>query len=658
MIQIQSQDESYRHDPRVVPISLEPVRTLLQAPPRHDTHHEGSPGITEQRHRTERFQKLLEDMPFTRGAIVAEVREPSVAGGPWRLYDVPPYVRGPTWAAILGVHGTCQAYDGYDKRSRHWGDPQLDKDIPRCHQYHPWLATPKGREALRRVLKAWASANPDLVYWQGLDSIAAPFVCLNPANEGMAYGCMQVLVQQHVHDLFLPDNASELQRRMWHFSMLLMWHDPRLAAHLSRMQFQPELYTIPWFLTLFSHVLPLDKTYRLWDCLLLHSPTMIVHVAVAITRQFRDDLLASNFNACVLFFSRNVAHVDIERCLVDASWSNGVTPPSIYARAASVGHNPANVPPEQKLQHQEDDEEQEQQEQHEGSVAGASDRGRHAGSTSEDENEEAASKTWTASTTEGSPLHGDYIWGVPSTVEEQRALSYCSPIIFFEDLLPQASRHQAGEPPVPEPPERGPWSYIAIDVRPREAYDRVHLAGSVHVGWNELLPGDEQDQAETGPGRARASSCLEQLQVTVPGYGSFDTFGQEPSPSRASSRTLEEEAQAQSSAAAVVSRVNVLAAEWLLGLGYHDDDTVYQAEDGQWPDREAIEAAERARERPPHVVCIVVVGARDTAAGECAAALIEAHVPHVAILHGGIEGMLDEPACAGALVCRDSGAAQ
>ena len=87
---------------------------------------------------------------------------------------------------------------------------------------------------------------------------------------------MQVLVQEHVHDLFLPDNASELQRRMWHFSMLLVWHDPRLAAHLSRMQFQPELYTIPWFLTLFSHVLPLEKTFRLWDGLLLHDPSMIV----------------------------------------------------------------------------------------------------------------------------------------------------------------------------------------------------------------------------------------------------------------------------------------------------------------------------------------------------------------------------------------------
>ena len=93
------------------------------------------------------------------------------------------------------------------------------------------------------------------------------------------------------------------------------------------MQFQPELYTIPWFLTLFAHVLPLEKSFRLWDGLLLHPPTFIVHVAVAITRQFRDDLLASNFNACVMFFSRNVAHADIERCLLDAIWSYKVAGP-------------------------------------------------------------------------------------------------------------------------------------------------------------------------------------------------------------------------------------------------------------------------------------------------------------------------------------------
>ena len=34
---------------------------------------------------------------------------------------------------------------------------------------------------------------------------------------------------------------------------------------------QPELYTIAWFLTLFAHVLPIEKTCVLWDLVLVRA---------------------------------------------------------------------------------------------------------------------------------------------------------------------------------------------------------------------------------------------------------------------------------------------------------------------------------------------------------------------------------------------------
>lgn len=57
-------------------------------------------------------------------------------------------------------------------------------DIPRCHQYDLLLSSPDGHLKLKRVLKAWIRANPALVYWQGLDSLSAPFICLNFDDEG------------------------------------------------------------------------------------------------------------------------------------------------------------------------------------------------------------------------------------------------------------------------------------------------------------------------------------------------------------------------------------------------------------------------------------------------------------------------------------------
>lgn len=60
-------------------------------------------------------------------------------------------------------------------------------DIPRCHQYSELLSSGAGHERLQRLLKAWVRNNPHYVYWQGLDSLTAPFLYLNFNNEGMAH---------------------------------------------------------------------------------------------------------------------------------------------------------------------------------------------------------------------------------------------------------------------------------------------------------------------------------------------------------------------------------------------------------------------------------------------------------------------------------------
>lgn len=61
---------------------------------------------------------------------------------------------------------------------------QIEVDIPRCHQYSELLSSGAGHERLQRLLKAWVRNNPHYVYWQGLDSLTAPFLYLNFNNEG------------------------------------------------------------------------------------------------------------------------------------------------------------------------------------------------------------------------------------------------------------------------------------------------------------------------------------------------------------------------------------------------------------------------------------------------------------------------------------------
>ena len=58
-------------------------------------------------------------------------------------------------------------------------DRQIELDLPRCHPYHPLICSNQGRSCMKRILKAWVlSETGSHVYWQGLDSILAPFVTL------------------------------------------------------------------------------------------------------------------------------------------------------------------------------------------------------------------------------------------------------------------------------------------------------------------------------------------------------------------------------------------------------------------------------------------------------------------------------------------------
>jgi len=95
-------------------------------------------------------------------------------------------------------------------------------------------------------------SHPGLVYWQGLDSLTAPFLYLNFNNEALAYSCLKAFIDKYLYKFFLRDNSAVIQEYLAKFSQLIAFHDPELHSHLSTIGFVPELYAIPWFLTMYT----------------------------------------------------------------------------------------------------------------------------------------------------------------------------------------------------------------------------------------------------------------------------------------------------------------------------------------------------------------------------------------------------------------------
>ena len=269
------------------------------------------------------FQRLLRGFPASKKMLRAQA-----------LIDIPPVYRGQIWAAMLHyvtsskyISSIGQLLDDVDFKVSLPSDKQIEVDIPRCHQYHTLLSSPTAHDALRTVIRAWVITNPDLVYWQGLDSLTAPFVCLNFNDAAMAFSCLSQFIERFLYKFFLADNSAVIQEYLACFSQVIAFHDPELFFHLQQQNFSPNLYAMSWYLTMFAHTFPMSKIYHLWDSLMLQNPSFPLFVGTAILRLLRDQLLNTDFDGAILLFS-DIPEIEIESIKTLALQMNKLTPPS------------------------------------------------------------------------------------------------------------------------------------------------------------------------------------------------------------------------------------------------------------------------------------------------------------------------------------------
>ncbi|KAJ3104208.1 hypothetical protein HDU97_009463 [Phlyctochytrium planicorne] len=264
------------------------------------------------------FTGLILEYPLSAVEIEKEAR-----------VDIPPFLRGKIWGALLGVKGDPDIeYDAIDKESEHDVDRQLDLDIPRCHQYSELLASTEGHAKLRRILKAWSQTQTKYVYWQGLDSLLAPFLSLNFTHESFCFSSFTRFFHRFAKAFYLPENNVVIVEHMTALRHVINLMDPELGVHLGKVGVTGELFGIPWFMTMFAHIFPLDRIYHLWDTLLTSPDTLFLFVAFSILKQLRETILSRDFNNCMVLFSE-LPQIDVERCIVDAVHAYKACPPSL-----------------------------------------------------------------------------------------------------------------------------------------------------------------------------------------------------------------------------------------------------------------------------------------------------------------------------------------
>ncbi|XP_024967246.1 TBC1 domain family member 2B-like isoform X1 [Cynara cardunculus var. scolymus] len=184
---------------------------------------------------------------------------------------------------------------------------QIDHDLPRTFPGHPWLDTPDGHAALRRVLVVYSFRDSDVGYCQGLNYVAA-LLLLVMKTEEEAFWMLAVLLENVLVNDCYTNNLSGCHVEQRVFKGLLAKECPRVSAHLEALEFDVSLVATEWFLCLFSKSLPSETTMRVWDVLFYEGAKVLFNVALAMFKMKELELLTMHHIGDVLNIIHNTTH--------------------------------------------------------------------------------------------------------------------------------------------------------------------------------------------------------------------------------------------------------------------------------------------------------------------------------------------------------------
>eukprot|EP01018_Ginkgo_biloba_P009564 Gb_37890 [translate_table: standard] len=218
---------------------------------------------------------------------------------------VPMALRGELWQAFVGTKA-CRVEGHYNTLLASGGDciegsaglshgaenhslsktsisekwtSQIEKDLPRTFPGHPALDE-DGRNALRRLLTAYARHNPSVGYCQAMNFFAGLLLLL--MSEENAFWTLTCIMDDYF-DGYYSEEMVEAQVDQLVFEELVRGCFPKLVAHLDNLGVQVSLVTGPWFLSIFVNVLPWESVLRVWDVLLYEgNRTMLFRTALAL----------------------------------------------------------------------------------------------------------------------------------------------------------------------------------------------------------------------------------------------------------------------------------------------------------------------------------------------------------------------------------------
>ncbi|XP_015787910.1 TBC1 domain family member 30 isoform X2 [Tetranychus urticae] len=158
---------------------------------------------------------------------------------------------------------------------------------------------------LKQVLLAFARWNRGVGYCQGFNMLAAIILEVMNWDVDNSLKVMIYLIEGVLPTSYFANNLRGLSVDMAAFRDLLRLRLPQLSKHLDKLQneaqdlstgasYEPPLvnvFTMQWFLTLFSNCLPKPLVLRIWDLIFLEGNEILIRTALAIWDCLQDRII-------------------------------------------------------------------------------------------------------------------------------------------------------------------------------------------------------------------------------------------------------------------------------------------------------------------------------------------------------------------------------
>ena len=198
----------------------------------------------------------------------------------------------------IGV--TCkQIYD--DLLCSEFNDKNIEKyirdDLSRTMNYIKYFKSSNWTQSLYNVLKVLVLYDEKLGYCIGMNEIAAIFLIISDCNELETFNVLRYIYSSNyglgLREFYI-DNFPKLNYYIYIILEILRERYPHIYKIKYDNKIENELWIQIWLQQIYSNLLDISITTRLWDCLIAQGSKFIINISLAYIKLYENEIIKCN----------------------------------------------------------------------------------------------------------------------------------------------------------------------------------------------------------------------------------------------------------------------------------------------------------------------------------------------------------------------------